>query len=89
MAAPTTLGHEDHHHDEFDSVVVKAGAVERDAPVQTLQALVAGHTIHRVTGSRRCWGKHGSCLANPEMNATHHGAPVLLARVRSRTPGLI
>ena len=49
--------HADHHHDEFDSVVVEAGTVERDALVTALQKLVAGHTIYRVKGFAALPGK--------------------------------
>jgi cobalamin biosynthesis protein CobW len=40
----------DHHHDEFDSVVVQGHAPSREAAVAALQALVAAHTIYRVKG---------------------------------------
>ncbi|WP_423194227.1 cobalamin biosynthesis protein CobW [Cupriavidus sp. H18C2] len=49
--------HADHHHDEFDSVVVQAGTVERDALVAALQKLVADHTIYRVKGFATLPGK--------------------------------
>jgi cobalamin biosynthesis protein CobW len=40
----------DHHHDEFDSVVVHANALSRDAVIAALQALVQSNTIYRVKG---------------------------------------
>ena len=40
----------DHHHDDFDSVVVEADVRSRDAIVAALQAVVAQHTIYRVKG---------------------------------------
>jgi cobalamin biosynthesis protein CobW len=41
----------DHHHDEFDSVVVEvAQAPSRDALVAALQSVVEQHTIYRVKG---------------------------------------
>lgn len=40
----------DHHHDEFDSVVVEARVSSRDAAVAALQTLVDTHTIYRVKG---------------------------------------
>ena len=49
--------HADHHHDEFDSVVVQAGTVEREALVAALQQLVAAHTIYRVKGFAALPGK--------------------------------
>lgn len=49
--------HADHHHDEFDSVVVQAGTVEREALIAALQSLVAGHTIYRVKGFAALPGK--------------------------------
>ncbi|WP_227460856.1 cobalamin biosynthesis protein CobW [Cupriavidus pauculus] len=49
--------HADHHHDEFDSVVVQAGTVERDTLIAALQALVAQHTIYRVKGFAELPGK--------------------------------
>ncbi|MCA3185547.1 MAG: GTP-binding protein, partial [Cupriavidus sp.] len=49
--------HADHHHDEFDSVVVHAGTVDRDALVAALQKLVAAHTIYRVKGFATLPGK--------------------------------
>jgi cobalamin biosynthesis protein CobW len=41
---------EDHDHDQFDSVVVKLPAVDRDALLAQLQALVSEHAIFRVKG---------------------------------------
>ncbi|MGO4280449.1 cobalamin biosynthesis protein CobW [Cupriavidus sp. OV038] len=49
--------HADHHHDEFDSVVVEAGTVDREALVGALQKLVADHTIYRVKGFAELPGK--------------------------------
>ncbi|AOY96326.1 cobalamin biosynthesis protein CobW [Cupriavidus sp. USMAA2-4] len=49
--------HADHHHDEFDSVVVEAGTVEREALLAALQALVEGNTIYRVKGFAALPGK--------------------------------
>lgn len=43
-------GHVDHHHDDFDSVVVEAQVESREQIVAALQALVRGHTIYRVKG---------------------------------------
>ncbi|RLK39231.1 cobalamin biosynthesis protein CobW [Cupriavidus plantarum] len=40
----------DHHHDEFDSVVVEAGDVDRDLLVAALGQLVQSHTIYRIKG---------------------------------------
>ncbi|AOJ45226.1 cobalamin biosynthesis protein CobW [Burkholderia thailandensis] len=40
----------DHHHDEFDSVVVEARAGSREAVLDALAALVETHTIYRVKG---------------------------------------
>jgi cobalamin biosynthesis protein CobW len=40
----------DHHHDEFDSVVVQANAPSREAVIAALQALVEANTIYRVKG---------------------------------------
>lgn len=40
----------DHHHDEFDSVVVHAQIGSRDAALDALAALVEAHTIYRVKG---------------------------------------
>ncbi|MFM0022088.1 cobalamin biosynthesis protein CobW [Paraburkholderia azotifigens] len=42
--------HADHHHDEFDSVVVSARAPSREAMIAALQRVVEGHTIYRVKG---------------------------------------
>jgi len=47
----------DHHHDEFDSVVVELGEVEREHLVGALQQLVEQHTIYRVKGFARLPGK--------------------------------
>jgi len=43
-------GHVDHHHDDFDSVVVEAQVESREQIVAALQVLVRGHTIYRVKG---------------------------------------
>lgn len=43
-------GHADHHHDDFDSVVVTAQVDTRDAAVAALQSLVDANTIYRVKG---------------------------------------
>jgi cobalamin biosynthesis protein CobW len=40
----------DHHHDEFDSVVVQASVSSRDKALAALQTLVENHTIYRVKG---------------------------------------
>ncbi|NPT36923.1 cobalamin biosynthesis protein CobW [Paraburkholderia xenovorans] len=40
----------DHHHDEFDSVVVHANAPSREAVIAALQGLVETNTIYRVKG---------------------------------------
>jgi len=40
----------DHHHDEFDSVVVQASAPSREAVIAALQGLVEANTIYRVKG---------------------------------------
>jgi cobalamin biosynthesis protein CobW len=40
----------DHHHDEFDSVVVSAEAPSREAMIAALQHVVEQHTIYRVKG---------------------------------------
>ncbi|WP_287193497.1 cobalamin biosynthesis protein CobW [Paraburkholderia sp.] len=40
----------DHHHDEFDSVVVEANVSSREATLAALQGLVEKHTIYRVKG---------------------------------------
>ncbi|MEM5386325.1 cobalamin biosynthesis protein CobW [Paraburkholderia phymatum] len=42
--------HADHHHDEFDSVVVTAHAPSRDTMIAALRQVVEGHTIYRVKG---------------------------------------
>ncbi|MGE8490752.1 MAG: GTP-binding protein, partial [Paraburkholderia nemoris] len=39
-----------HHHDEFDSVVVQANALSREAVIAALQQLVETSTIYRVKG---------------------------------------
>ncbi|NUA31467.1 cobalamin biosynthesis protein CobW [Cupriavidus basilensis] len=43
-------GHADHHHDEFDSVVVELGEVDRDQLIDGLRRLVESHTIYRIKG---------------------------------------
>jgi cobalamin biosynthesis protein CobW len=40
----------DHHHDEFDSVVVEGAARSREAVIAALHQLVQAHTIYRVKG---------------------------------------
>ncbi|CAG4888752.1 cobalamin biosynthesis protein CobW [Paraburkholderia saeva] len=40
----------DHHHDEFDSVVIEAQVTSREATIAALQSLVENHTIYRVKG---------------------------------------
>src|SRR6202008_2807534 len=40
----------DHHHDEFDSVVVVGETRSREAAIAALQTLVGAHTIYRVKG---------------------------------------
>jgi len=40
----------DHHHDDFDSVVVEAQVASREAAIAALQGLVERHTIYRVKG---------------------------------------
>ncbi|MFM0290344.1 cobalamin biosynthesis protein CobW [Paraburkholderia megapolitana] len=40
----------DHHHDDFDSVVVECTALSREATIVALQQLVETHTIYRVKG---------------------------------------
>jgi cobalamin biosynthesis protein CobW len=40
----------DHHHDEFDSVVVQGRTTSREAAIEALQSLVDTHTIYRVKG---------------------------------------
>ncbi|HEV3432211.1 MAG TPA: GTP-binding protein, partial [Paraburkholderia sp.] len=40
----------DHHHDEFDSVVVEARVASREGAIDALQKLVDNHTIYRVKG---------------------------------------
>jgi cobalamin biosynthesis protein CobW len=42
--------HADHHHDEFDSVVVSAYAPSREAMIAALQRVVEQHTVYRVKG---------------------------------------
>ena len=43
-------GHADHHHDDFDSVVVEARVESREAVVLALRSLVDANTIYRVKG---------------------------------------
>jgi len=45
-----STGDADHHHDEFDSVVVTGDACSRDATIAALQQLVEAHTIYRAKG---------------------------------------
>ncbi|WP_118180166.1 cobalamin biosynthesis protein CobW [Paraburkholderia phosphatilytica] len=40
----------DHHHDDFDSVVVEAHVQSRDTIIAALQTLVESHTIYRAKG---------------------------------------
>ncbi|MDE1182534.1 cobalamin biosynthesis protein CobW [Paraburkholderia sp.] len=40
----------DHHHDEFDSVIVETQATSREAVIAALQSLVETSTIYRVKG---------------------------------------
>lgn len=40
----------DHHHDEFDSVMVSGAAVSRDTVIAALRQLVQHHTIYRAKG---------------------------------------
>lgn len=40
----------DHHHDDFDSVVVSAPTVSREGVLAALRSLVEAHSIHRVKG---------------------------------------
>lgn len=40
----------DHHHDEFDSVVVTGAPASRDEAIAALRQLVDGHTIYRAKG---------------------------------------
>ncbi|WP_275895789.1 cobalamin biosynthesis protein CobW [Trinickia diaoshuihuensis] len=40
----------DHHHDEFDSVVVSGAPASRDGAIAALKRLVANHTIYRAKG---------------------------------------
>ena len=40
----------DHHHDEFDSVIVEAQVTSREAIIEALQSLVEQYTIYRVKG---------------------------------------
>lgn len=49
--------HADHHHDEFDSVVVEAGTVERERLLDALRHLTAAHTIYRIKGFAALPGK--------------------------------
>jgi cobalamin biosynthesis protein CobW len=46
-------GEHDHHHDDFDSVVV-AATPAREATIAALQRVVEAHTIYRAKASRRC-----------------------------------
>jgi cobalamin biosynthesis protein CobW len=48
--SPDEEGHTDHHHDDFDSVVVSAQVESREQIVAALQVLVEAHTIYRVKG---------------------------------------
>ncbi|MDR5838856.1 cobalamin biosynthesis protein CobW [Caballeronia sp. LZ034LL] len=48
--SPDEAGHADHHHDEFDSVVVHAPVESREQAIAALQTLVGQHTIYRVKG---------------------------------------
>ncbi|SDV49695.1 cobalamin biosynthesis protein CobW [Chitinasiproducens palmae] len=43
-------GDPDHHHDDFDSVIVSAPTPSRERLLAALQTLVAGHAIYRVKG---------------------------------------
>ncbi|TGN95515.1 cobalamin biosynthesis protein CobW [Burkholderia sp. USMB20] len=43
-------GDHDHHHDEFDSVVVSGDAGSREATIAALQRVVETHTIYRAKG---------------------------------------
>lgn len=47
----------DHHHDEFDSMSVELGEVDRDRMMAVLQDLVEAHTIYRVKGFAALPGK--------------------------------
>ena len=40
----------DHHHDDFDSVVVQAETTSREATIAALRSLVETHAIYRVKG---------------------------------------
>jgi cobalamin biosynthesis protein CobW len=40
----------DHHHDDFDSVIVTAHAPSREAMIAALQRVVEQHTVYRVKG---------------------------------------
>jgi cobalamin biosynthesis protein CobW len=42
--------HHDHHHDEFDSVVVSGHPATREAAIAALQRLVEAYTIYRAKG---------------------------------------
>lgn len=42
--------HADHHHDEFDSVIVEGRVSSREAAIHALQQIVQTHTIYRVKG---------------------------------------
>jgi cobalamin biosynthesis protein CobW len=48
--SPDEEGHADHHHDDFDSVVVSAQVESREQVVAALQMLVEANTIYRVKG---------------------------------------
>ncbi|WP_250435930.1 MULTISPECIES: cobalamin biosynthesis protein CobW [unclassified Caballeronia] len=48
--SPDEAGHADHHHDEFDSVVVHGNVESREQALAALHALVEQHTIYRVKG---------------------------------------
>ncbi|MBB5190969.1 cobalamin biosynthesis protein CobW [Silvimonas terrae] len=43
----------DHHHDDFDSVVVHAQVTNREATIAALRTLVEAHDIYRVKGFAR------------------------------------
>jgi len=43
-------GDHDHHHDDFDSVVVSGDAGSREATIAALQRVVETHTIYRAKG---------------------------------------
>ncbi|CCD39607.1 CobW GTPase involved in cobalt insertion forB12 biosynthesis [Candidatus Paraburkholderia kirkii UZHbot1] len=48
--SPDDEGHADHHHDEFNSVVVHGKVESREQAIAALHALVEDHTIYRVKG---------------------------------------